>query len=48
MSKDIRIRKGFDIKLVGAAEKDTAQAIASNVYAIQLSDFHVIISKLLK
>jgi Na+-transporting NADH:ubiquinone oxidoreductase subunit A len=48
MSKDIRIRKGFDIKLVGAAEKDTVQAIASNVYAIQLSDFHGIIPKMLK
>ena len=48
MSKDIRIRKGFDIKLVGEAEKDTVQAIASNVYAIQLSDFHGIIPKMLK
>jgi len=48
MSKDIRIRKGFDIKLVGAAEKDTVQAIQSNVYAIQLSDFHGIIPKMLK
>jgi len=48
MSKDIRIRKGFDIKLVGAAEKDTVQAIASNVYAIQLSDFHGIVPKMLK
>ena len=48
MSKDIRIRKGFDIKLVGAAEKDTVQAISSNVYAIQLSDFHGIIPKMLK
>jgi len=48
MSKDIRIRKGFDIKLVGEAEKDTVQAISSNVYAIQLSDFHGIIPKMLK
>ena len=48
MSKDIRIRKGFDIKLVGEAEKDTVQAIPSNVYAIQLSDFHGIIPKMLK
>jgi Na+-transporting NADH:ubiquinone oxidoreductase subunit A len=48
MSKDIRIRKGFDIKLVGEAEKQTVQAIASNVYAIQLSDFHGIIPKMLK
>lgn len=48
MSKDIRIRKGFDIKLVGEAEKDTVQAISSNVYAIQLSDFHGIVPKMLK
>lgn len=48
MSKDIRIRKGLDIKLVGAAEKDTVRAIPSNVYAIQLSDFHGIIPKMLK
>ena len=48
MSKDIRIRKGFDIKLVGEAEKDTVQAIPSNVYAIQLSDFHGIVPKMLK
>ncbi|MGB1268293.1 MAG: Na(+)-translocating NADH-quinone reductase subunit A [Flavobacteriaceae bacterium] len=48
MSKDIRIRKGFDIKLVGEAEKNTVQAIQSNVYAIQLSDFHGIIPKMLK
>lgn len=48
MSKDIRIRKGFDIKLVGEAEKQTVQAIASNVYAIQLSDFHGVIPKMLK
>ncbi len=48
MSKDIRIRKGLDIKLFGAAEKDTVRAISSNVYAIQLSDFHGIIPKMLK
>tara|TARA_B110001450_G_scaffold64124_1_gene60712 strand:- start:1090 stop:2442 length:1353 start_codon:yes stop_codon:yes gene_type:complete len=48
MSKDIRIRKGFDIKLVGEAEKQTVQAISSNVYAIQLSDFHGIVPKMLK
>ena len=48
MSKDIRIRKGLDIKLVGAAEKDTVKAIPSNVYAIQLSDFHGVTPKMLK
>ena len=48
MSKDIRIKKGFNIKLVGEAEKQTVQAIPSNVYAIQLSDFHGIVPKMLK
>ena len=48
MSKDIRIRKGLNITLKGAAEKQTVQAIPSNVYAIQLSDFHGIIPKMLK
>ncbi len=48
MSKDIRIRKGLDVKLVGDAVQETAAAVASNVYAIQLSDFHGIIPKMLK
>ncbi|MFD0963453.1 Na(+)-translocating NADH-quinone reductase subunit A [Pseudofulvibacter geojedonensis] len=48
MSKDIRIRKGLDIKLVGAAEQTTVAGIPSNVYAIQLSDFHGITPKMLK
>ncbi len=45
MSKDIRIRKGLDIKLVGEAEKVTADATRSNVYAIKPDDFHGIIPK---
>ena len=47
MSKDIRIKKGLDINLVGAAEKTTSKAVSSNVYAIQLSDFHGITPKML-
>ena len=47
MSKDIRIKKGLDIKLVGAAEQTTSKAVLSNVYAIQLSDFHGIIPKMM-
>ena len=48
MSKDIRIRKGLDIKLVGADNEELITAIPSNIYAIQLSDFHGITPKMLK
>ncbi|AXT58272.1 Na(+)-translocating NADH-quinone reductase subunit A [Aquimarina sp. MMG015] len=47
MSKDIRIRKGLDIKLVGEAEKVTAEATKSNVYAIKPDDFHGIVPKVI-
>lgn len=47
MSKDIRIKKGLDIKLVGAAEKNTINASLSSVYAVQPSDFHGITPKLI-
>lgn len=47
MSKDIKITKGLDIKLVGAAEQTTSKAVLSNVYAINLSDFHGITPKML-
>ncbi len=43
MSKDIKINKGLDIKLVGAAEQNTSKAVLSNVYAITLNDFVIII-----
>ena len=46
MSKDIRIKKGLDIKLVGVAEKTTENAIISNFYSIRPEDFHSIIPKL--
>ncbi|MDO1501465.1 Na(+)-translocating NADH-quinone reductase subunit A [Winogradskyella maritima] len=46
MSKDIRIKKGLDIKLVGEAEKTTENAILSNSYTIRPEDFHSIIPKL--
>ncbi len=45
MSKDIRIRKGLDIKLIGEAEKVTVDATRSNVYAIKPGDFHGIVPK---
>lgn len=47
MSKDIRIRKGLDINLVGAAEQTTSKAVTSNVYALKLDDFHGITPKML-
>jgi len=47
MSTDIRIKKGLNIKLVGAAEHTTTKAVLSNVYAINLDDFHGITPKML-
>ena len=47
MSKDIRIKKGLNINLVGAAEQNTSQAVSSNIYAINLDDFHGITPKMI-
>ena len=47
MSKDIRIRKGLNINLLGAAEQTISKAVLSNVYAINLDDFHGITPKML-
>lgn len=47
MSRDIRIKKGLDINMVGAAELSTSKAVLSNVYAIKLDDFHGITPKML-
>ncbi|MBC8753462.1 Na(+)-translocating NADH-quinone reductase subunit A [Kordia sp. YSTF-M3] len=47
MSKDIRIKKGLDIKLVGEAEKTTKPVKASSFYVIKPEDFHSIIPKML-
>ena len=46
MSKDIRIKKGLDIKLVGVAEKKTTKSSQSSVYAVKPEDFHGITPKL--
>ena len=46
MSKDIHIKKGLDIKLVGEAQKFTENAITSDVYTLLPEDFHSIIPKL--
>jgi Na+-transporting NADH:ubiquinone oxidoreductase subunit A len=47
MSKDIRIKKGLDIKLVGVAEKTTTDSSQSSVYAVKPEDFHGIVPKLI-
>lgn len=47
MSKAIKIKKGFDIKLVGVAEKKLSVTQRSNVYAIKPDDFFGISPKLL-
>ena len=47
MSKDIRIKKGLNINLIGAAEQTTSKAVLSNVYSINLQDFHGITPKML-
>jgi len=46
MSNDIKIKKGLDIKLKGAAEKATENAIISNFYSVRPEDFHSVIPKL--
>ncbi|PQJ71780.1 Na(+)-translocating NADH-quinone reductase subunit A [Polaribacter butkevichii] len=47
MSRDIRIKKGLDIKLVGGAEKTTKSSTLSSIYAVKPEDFHGIIPKLI-
>jgi Na+-transporting NADH:ubiquinone oxidoreductase subunit A len=46
MSKDIRIKKGLEIKLKGKAEKVISDASRSKVFAIKPSDLHGVIPKL--
>lgn len=46
MSKDIRIKKGLDLKLKGEAEKNLSVVSRSKVYAINPSDFHGITPKM--
>lgn len=47
MSKDIRIKKGLDIKLVGEAKQVTTELPLGSVFAIKPDDFHGIIPKIL-
>ena len=47
MSKDIRIKKGLDIKLVGEALQTTNELPVKGMFALKPQDFHVIIPKLI-
>jgi Na+-transporting NADH:ubiquinone oxidoreductase subunit A len=47
MSKDIFIKKGLNINLIGTAEQVISKAPLSNVYTINLQDFHSITPKML-
>jgi Na+-transporting NADH:ubiquinone oxidoreductase subunit A len=46
MSKDIRIKKGLDIKLVGEAEKSISEGSQSRTITIRPSDFHLVTPKM--
>ena len=46
MSKDIRIKKGLDLKLKGEAAHKVAQVTRSKVYADKPSDFHGVTPKM--
>lgn len=48
MSKDIRIRKGLDLKLIGAAEKKISTTKVSTEYGLVPDDLHGIIPRLIK
>ena len=47
MSEDIRIKRGVDIKLVGAADKVYGELPPSETYVIKPTDFHGVVPKLL-
>lgn len=47
MSKDIRIKKGLNIRLVGEAEQKTTEISTNGVYALKPEDFHGITPKLI-
>ncbi|MGB3774283.1 MAG: Na(+)-translocating NADH-quinone reductase subunit A [Leeuwenhoekiella sp.] len=47
MSKDIKIKKGLDIKLVGEADKTVADTPKSRTYTISPSDFHLVTPKMM-
>ena len=47
MSKDIRIKKGLDVKLVGDAEQTTTDLPLGSLFAVRPDDFHGVIPKIL-
>ena len=47
MSKDIRIKRGLNIRLIGEAEKVTTEYSLGSVFAIRPDDFHGVIPKIL-
>ncbi|WP_339701303.1 Na(+)-translocating NADH-quinone reductase subunit A [uncultured Marixanthomonas sp.] len=46
MSKDIKIKKGLDIRLKGEADKTLSNAPRSRTFAVRPSDFHLITPKM--
>ena len=46
MSKDIKIRKGLNIRLKGEAEKSLSNAPRSRTFALKPSDFHLVNPKM--
>src|SRR5690554_7158473 len=47
MSKDIKIKKGLNIRLVGEAEKVLSGAPRSRTFAIRPADFHLITPRMM-
>ena len=47
MSVQIKLNKGGDIKLQGAAKKAVVEAPQSDIYAIKPTDFHGVVPKLI-
>lgn len=47
MSKDIRIKKGLDLRLKGEADKRISEVSRSKVYTIKPSDFHGVTPKMI-
>ena len=47
MSKTIKIKKGYDLKLVGEASSEVGRTYTASTYALKPSDFKNITPKLL-
>ena len=47
MSKHIRVKKGFNIDLLGEAYYTTTRLVLSNTYAVNLDDFHGVTAQML-